>query len=229
MPTRPCSPCDRTNPCARRLVSSRVQAGRSRPARSRRNRLQTSPRNFHCAGKLRGCGHHGAKVSFCAFASRFGVSSLCLRCADFECRSSCWLSRQPDRDGVFPSAPKVRPNPTFAARRAAAVRYPSCVEIRDTAGQLFCAIPNCVAPVRRLNVAVQEAADPDRRFGGWRSKRKWSNIRPQSDCGIFDRQSTQACSAPVRACLLKQHRRSGSLSCTTEISIASPPHHRLHS
>jgi uncharacterized protein YecT (DUF1311 family) len=80
-----------------------------------------------------------------------------------------------------------------------------CVEIRDTAGQLFCGDPELRSAGARLNVAVQERLDriADRRVA-IEENVEWIRSRNLS-CGIFDRQGTANLQiAPVKACLLKQ-------------------------
>src|ERR1700716_1726940 len=79
-----------------------------------------------------------------------------------------------------------------------------CVEVRDTAGQLFCGDPELRSAGARLNVAVQERLNriADRRIA-IEENVEWIRSRNLS-CGIFDRQSTASLQvAPVRACLLK--------------------------
>jgi len=80
-----------------------------------------------------------------------------------------------------------------------------CVEIKDTAGQLFCGDPELRSAGARLNVAVQERLNriADRRMAIAENV-EWIRNRNLS-CGIFDRQSTANLQvAPVKACLLKQ-------------------------
>jgi uncharacterized protein YecT (DUF1311 family) len=80
-----------------------------------------------------------------------------------------------------------------------------CVEVRDTAGQLFCGDPELRSAGARLNVAVQERLNriADRRVAVEENV-EWIANRNLS-CGIFDRQGTANLQvAPVKACLLKQ-------------------------
>jgi uncharacterized protein YecT (DUF1311 family) len=80
-----------------------------------------------------------------------------------------------------------------------------CVEVRDTAGQLFCGDPELRGAGARLNVAVQERLNriADRRMA-IEENVEWIASRNLS-CGIFDRQGTANLQvAPVKACLLRQ-------------------------
>jgi uncharacterized protein YecT (DUF1311 family) len=80
-----------------------------------------------------------------------------------------------------------------------------CVEVRDTAGQLFCGDPELRGAGTRLNIAVQERLNriADRQMAIAENV-EWIRSRNLS-CGIFDRQSTANLQVtPVKACLLKQ-------------------------
>lgn len=80
-----------------------------------------------------------------------------------------------------------------------------CVEIKDTAGQLFCGDPELRSAGARLNVAVEGRLNriADRRMAIAENV-EWVLDRNLS-CGIFDRQSTANLQvAAVKACLLKQ-------------------------
>jgi uncharacterized protein YecT (DUF1311 family) len=80
-----------------------------------------------------------------------------------------------------------------------------CVEVKDTAGQLFCGDPDLRGTGARLNVAVQERlnriAD---RLMAIEENVEWLRSRNLS-CGIFDRQGIANVEiASAKACLLKQ-------------------------
>lgn len=80
-----------------------------------------------------------------------------------------------------------------------------CVEIKDTAGQLFCGDPELRSAGARLNAAVEGRLNriADRRMAIAENV-EWVLSRNLS-CGIFDRQSTANLQvAAVKACLLKQ-------------------------
>jgi len=80
-----------------------------------------------------------------------------------------------------------------------------CIEIKDTAGQLFCGDPDLGKAGTRLNVAVEGRLNriADRRIAITEHV-EWVRSRNLS-CGIFDRQGTANLQVvPVKACLLKQ-------------------------
>jgi uncharacterized protein YecT (DUF1311 family) len=92
-----------------------------------------------------------------------------------------------------------------------------CVDLKDTAGQLFCGDPELHSAGGRLNVAVQERLEriADRRMA-IEENVEWIASRNLS-CGIFDRQDTANLQiAPVKACLLKETEE--------RIAILNDPH-----